>query len=97
MEAGTDSWTDGQVGMSLVVGDSVKTGNDSSAAITFLDGNTMELEADTEIEITSVDVSTDTGGTTVTITHRSNKREGETCYPCYYGGWRHWKRHDLDG
>jgi len=68
MEAGTDSWTDGQVGMSLVVGDSVKTGNDSSAKITFLDGNTMELEADTEIEITSVDVSTDTGGTTVTIT-----------------------------
>jgi VCBS repeat-containing protein len=68
MEAGTDSWTDGQVGMSLVVGDTVKTGNDSSAEITFLDGTTMDLEADTEIEITSVDVSTDTGGTTVTIT-----------------------------
>ena len=68
MEAGTASWTEGQVGMSLVVGDTVKTGNDSSAEITFLDGNTMELEADTEIEITSVDVSTDTGGTTVTIT-----------------------------
>jgi VCBS repeat-containing protein len=66
MESGADSWTDGQVGMSLAVGDTVKTGNDSSAEITFLDGNTMELEADTEIEITSV--STDTGGTTVTIT-----------------------------
>jgi VCBS repeat-containing protein len=68
MEGGTDSWTEGQVGMSLEVGDTVKTGNDSSAEITFLDGNTMELEADTEIEITSLDVSTDTGGTTVTIT-----------------------------
>jgi VCBS repeat-containing protein len=68
MESGTESWTDGQIGMSLVVGDSVKTGNDSSAEITFLDGNTIELEANTEIEITSVDVSTDTGGTTVTIT-----------------------------
>ena len=68
MEAGTDSWTEGQIGMPLEVGDTVKTGNDSSAEITFLDGNTMELEADTEIEITSVDVSTDTGGTTVTIT-----------------------------
>jgi VCBS repeat-containing protein len=68
MEAGTDSWTEGQVGMSLEVGDTVKTGNDSGAEITFLDGNTMELEADTEIEITSVDVSSDTGGTTVTIT-----------------------------
>jgi VCBS repeat-containing protein len=67
MEAGTASWTEGQVGMSLVVGDTVKTGNNSSAEITFFDGNIMELEADTEIEITSVDVS-DTGGTTVTIT-----------------------------
>jgi VCBS repeat-containing protein len=54
--------------MSLEIGDTVKTGNNSSAEITFLDGNTMELEADTEIEITSLDVSTDTGGTTVTIT-----------------------------
>ena len=68
MEAGTASWTEGQVGMSLEVGDSVKTGNDSSAEITFLDGNTIELEADTEIEITSVEVSSDTGDTTVTIT-----------------------------
>ncbi len=68
MEAGTDSWTEGQVGMSLEVGDTVKTGNNSNAEITFFDGNTMELEADTEIEITSLDVSTDTGGTTVTIT-----------------------------
>jgi VCBS repeat-containing protein len=68
MEAGTDSWTEGQVGMSLEVGDTVKTGNNSRAEIMFFDGNIMELEADTEIEITSVDVSTDTGGTTVTIT-----------------------------
>jgi len=68
MEAGTDSWTEGQVGMSLEVGDTVRTGNNSSAEITLFDGNTIELEADTEIEITSLDVSTDTGGTTVTIT-----------------------------
>ncbi len=68
MEAGTDSWVEGQVGMELEEGDAIKTGNDSSAAITFLDGTTMELEANTEIEISSVDVSADTGGTTVTIT-----------------------------
>ena len=68
MEAGTDSWVEGQVGMELEEGDAIKTGNDSSAAITFLDGTTMELEANTEIEISLVDVSADTGGTTVTIT-----------------------------
>jgi VCBS repeat-containing protein len=68
MEAGMDSWTGGQVGTELEEGDAVRTGNDSSAEITFLDGTTIELEADTEIEITSVDVSTDSGDTTVTIT-----------------------------
>ncbi len=52
MEAGTDSWTEGQVGMSLEIGDTVRTGNNSRAEITFFDGNTIELEADTEIEIT---------------------------------------------
>ena len=61
-------WMEGQEGMELEEGDAVQTGNDSSAEITFLDGTTIELEADTEIEITSVDVSTGTGDTTVTIT-----------------------------
>jgi VCBS repeat-containing protein len=68
MEAGTDNCTEGQDGMELEEGDAVRTGDDSSAEITFLDGTTIELEADTEIEITSVDVSTNTGDTTVTIT-----------------------------
>jgi hypothetical protein len=35
METGTDSWTEGKVGMSLEDGDVVKTGDDSSAEITF--------------------------------------------------------------
>ena len=66
MEAGTDSWTEGQVGMSLEVGDAAKTGEDSSADITFFDGSTIELQPDTEIEITALDIADD-GSTTITL------------------------------
>jgi hypothetical protein len=67
MKAGTDSWAEAEVGMSLGVGDSIKTDDDSSAEITFFDGSTIELQAGTEIEITSLDISTDTGSTTITL------------------------------
>jgi VCBS repeat-containing protein len=66
MEAGTDSWTEGQVGMSLEDGDIIKTGDDSSAEITFFDGSTIELQPGTEVEIATLAI-TDTGCTTVTL------------------------------
>jgi len=66
MEAGTDSWTEGEVGMSLEVGDTVKTGDDSSAEITFFDGSTVELQPGTEVEIASLAI-TDTGSITITL------------------------------
>jgi Leucine-rich repeat (LRR) protein len=67
MKADTDSWMEAQVGMSLKVGDSIRTGDDSSAEITFFDGSTIELQAGTEIEINSLDVSAGTGATTITV------------------------------
>ncbi len=67
MKAGTGSWIEAQVGMSLEPGDSVKTGDDSSAEITFFDGSTIELQAGTEIEIASLDISRDTGSTSITL------------------------------
>jgi hypothetical protein len=67
MKAGADEWMEGAVEMSLEVGDMLKTGDDSGAEITFFDGSTMELEAGTQIEITSLDISADTGATTITL------------------------------
>jgi hypothetical protein len=67
MKAGTDDWIKGEVGMSLEVGDSIKTGDDSGAEITFFDGSTIELKPGTEIEIASLDISTDTGSTTISL------------------------------
>jgi hypothetical protein len=67
MKAGTDSWTEAQEGMSLGVGDSIKTGDDASAEITFSEGSTVGLQAGTEIEIASLDISTGTGPTIITL------------------------------
>ena len=67
MKAGTDDWMEAQVGMSLEAGDIIKTGDDSSAEITFFDGSTVELQPDTEVEVISLDISTDTGSTTITF------------------------------
>jgi predicted esterase YcpF (UPF0227 family) len=66
MKAGTGSWTGAQAGMSLEVGDSIKTGDSSSAEITFLDGTTIELQAATEIEVASL-ATTDTDSTTIVL------------------------------
>jgi len=66
MKAGTDSWIEAQVGISLESGDSVKSGNSSSAEITFFDGSTIELQAGTEIEVVSLGIS-DTGSTTIKL------------------------------
>ena len=66
MKAGTDNWIAAQVGMSLKPGDTVKSGDSSSAEITFFDGSTIELQTGTEIEVVSLNIS-DTGSTTIKL------------------------------
>jgi prepilin-type processing-associated H-X9-DG protein len=67
MKASTGDWVEAEVGTELEVGDSIKTGDNSGANITFFDGSTIELEAGTEIEILSLDIACDTGVTTITL------------------------------
>ena len=64
MKAGTGNWIEAQVGMSLEVGDAIKSGEGSSAEITFFDGSTVELDAGTQIEVASLNV-TGTGSKTI--------------------------------
>jgi hypothetical protein len=67
MKEGTADWLDAEVQMELEVGDSVKTGENSGAEITFFDGSTMELLAGTQIEILSLDIVCSTGVTTISL------------------------------
>jgi hypothetical protein len=65
MKEGTGDWVPAEQGTKLEIGDALKTSGNSSAKITFFDGSTMELWADTEIEILSLDIACETGITTV--------------------------------
>jgi VCBS repeat-containing protein len=67
MKEGTGDWLNAGMGIELEVGDSVKTGGNSSAEITFFDGSTMELEAGTEVKILSLDIVCDTSVSTITM------------------------------
>ena len=67
MQASTEDWVEAEAGMSLGIGDKIKTSDDSSAEITFFDGSTIELQPDTEIEITSLEISADTSSTSITL------------------------------
>lgn len=67
LKAGAGDWVEAEVGTTLEVGDSVKSGDNSNAEITFFDGSTIELLADTQIEVASLDIATDTCSTTTRI------------------------------
>jgi len=67
MKGGTGSWIEAQVGMSLESGDIIKSGDNSSAEITFLDGSTIELQAGTEIEVVSLNISTETDSSIIRL------------------------------
>ncbi|MFC1927851.1 leucine-rich repeat domain-containing protein [Chloroflexota bacterium] len=67
MKEGSASWMEAEAGMSLELGDCIKCGGNSSAEITFLDGSTIELEAGTEIEIVSLDISAETDSSIIKL------------------------------
>ncbi|NQT73601.1 MAG: FecR domain-containing protein [Chloroflexi bacterium] len=74
MEGDSDSWDEAKDGMDLAAEDSVKTGADSYALITFFEGTTMNIEPDTEISISELTVNEETDSTIV----RLKQKAGET-------------------
>jgi hypothetical protein len=50
-KAGVGDWVKGEEKMVLKVGDSIKSGTGGNAVITFFDGSTIEIKAETQIEI----------------------------------------------
>jgi hypothetical protein len=60
MKEDTAGWVEAEVGMALEPTDIIRCADNSSAEITFLNGDTVELDAGTELEIAELVVSTDT-------------------------------------
>jgi hypothetical protein len=67
MKAGVDTWSKASPGMTLEAGDRIKTGSGSNALITFFEGSTIELEADTEIGVTDLGIAEGTGSTAIKL------------------------------
>ena len=67
MKPGANDWIEAEVEMSLEPGDIIKSSDNSSAEITFLDGSTIELQAGTQIEIVSLDISTETDSSIIKL------------------------------
>ena len=57
LKAGSTNWTDASSGMTLESGDRIKTGAGSNAIITFFEGSTIELAADTEISVSELGIA----------------------------------------
>jgi hypothetical protein len=53
-KSGAAEWSPGKVDMKLEKGDIIKSSADSRLTVTFFDGSTIELEPNTEIEITEL-------------------------------------------
>jgi hypothetical protein len=66
MRAGTGTWIEGSVGMTLNPRDSIKADADSRVVITFFEGSTIELKAGTQIEVAELAIA-DSGSTTILI------------------------------
>jgi predicted small lipoprotein YifL len=73
LRPGSEEWAKAEVGMSLEIGDSVKSGDGSKAKITFFDGSTIELEAGTQIQVAALDIAADTGTTTILLKQEVGK------------------------
>ena len=56
MRAGTRTWVEAQIGMTLETGDAVKAGDDSWAIITFFEGSVIELEAGATVNVIELDI-----------------------------------------
>ncbi len=70
--SGTESWHLATVETTLRPGDSIKTGADSGAEITFFEGSTIQLEQDTEIAVAEIGISA-AGSTNIRLLQKLGK------------------------
>jgi hypothetical protein len=74
MKPDTGTWIEVEVGMILEKGDIIKAGDNSNAVITFFEGSTIELKANTEIEVVNLAPAREDGPRTILL----NQKIGET-------------------
>jgi hypothetical protein len=73
MKVGTNTWSEVSPGTALGPGDRIKTGPGSSAVITFFEGSTIELAADTEVDVAELGIAEMTGSTDIKLRQQIGK------------------------
>jgi hypothetical protein len=73
MKVGAGTWSQVSPGTALGTGDRIKTGSGSNAVITFFEGTTIELAADTEIGVAELGVAEGTGSTAIKLRQQIGK------------------------
>lgn len=73
LKAGNTTWVKASSGMALEVGDRIKTGAGSNVVVTFFDGSTIELAADTEISVSELGVARPVGSTVIRLGQQIGK------------------------
>ncbi len=71
--ASATTWIKAESGMTLEIGDSIKTSKSSTCAILYFEGSITELNENTEIRISELSVNRDTRATTVKIKQEIGK------------------------
>jgi uncharacterized repeat protein (TIGR01451 family) len=73
MKAGTNTWNKASSGMALEAGDRIRSGVGANAVITFFEGSTIELAADTEINVAELGIAEKTGSTSIKVGQQIGK------------------------
>ena len=73
MKASTTTWSKVAAGMTLEPGDRIRTGDASNAVITFFEGSTIELAANTEISVNELGIVKETGSTIIKLWQQIGK------------------------
>jgi len=70
---GATTWKQAEVGQQLREGDRIRTGDDASALVTFFEGSTIELKANTEVSIEELRIAVKSGSTSITLRQEIGK------------------------
>jgi hypothetical protein len=73
LKAGTTTWIQASTGMPLEAGDRIMTRTSSSAVITFFEGSTIELESNTEIDVSELGIAKNGDSTIIKLWQQIGK------------------------
>ncbi|MDD5082126.1 MAG: FecR domain-containing protein [Dehalococcoidales bacterium] len=73
MKSGSSQWLEVKPGMSLDIKDLIKAGAASRVEVTFFEGTTIELEANTEVEMSALGIAPTTQSTTIRLKQNIGK------------------------